>query len=450
MLSKSTILKHYKRREIQEALVQHARNKEVGMCYGEGYGKRPDVLSYPRDVLELAMNGVTSFHASEELWENPLAISSTMSKADQQSLRIGWDLLLDIDCKIFEYSRICADIIVHFLEYCGVEAIFVKFSGNKGFHIAVPAEAFPKMVGGQPIHTLFPEAPRKIALYVKENIKEELGKRIIAYEQGSFSAVQEKVKMPSEEIIRYLHTPMGDKIAKLNVDPFLEIDTILLASRHLYRMPYSLHEKSGLASIPCDPKQVLQFEKVMAQPETIKVPLLPFLSRDVRESASRLLLQAFDFQVKLEEERSPAKAYEELSIESPIGEDFFPPCMKRICQGLEDGKKRGLFCLINFLGKVGWSKEAIEAYLKEWNKKNPEPLRGVYIKGQLAHFKAGERLPPNCNNDSYYKGIGIKCSPDDHCQRLKNPVNYTLSRWRRHLWDKENAKGKKESEGETF
>ena len=37
-------------------------------------------LSYPRDVLEFAKNGATSLHCSEELWRNPLQVTTGMNK----------------------------------------------------------------------------------------------------------------------------------------------------------------------------------------------------------------------------------------------------------------------------------------------------------------------------------------------------------------------------------
>ena len=46
--------------------------------------------------------------------------------------------------------------------------------------------------------------------------------------------------------------------------------------------------------------------------------------------------------------------------------------------------------------------------------------------------------------------MGIACVPGESCQRFKNPVNYTLSKWRKHLRMKEEQesrgrkKGKKE------
>lgn len=437
MLTKGTCLRFYKRKNIQNAIIAHAQDKEIGVQYGQSFGKRPDVLQYPREILELALQGATSFHASEEIWSDPLALGPDVRKEELQQLRLGWDLVLDIDCKVMEYSRVAAHLIIQFLKYCQVSSISVKFSGNKGFHIGVPFLAFPQQFGTIPTKNLFPEAPRKIAAYIKENIKEELGKRILEFEAQQFSKVREKVSLPTEELIRYQQNQEGDKIAKLNVDAFLEIDTILLASRHLYRLPYSLHEKSGLASLPLDPEKVLLFEKVQAQPDII-IPQYSFLSREnvSPDNARRLLLQAWDFEVKsplIAQKSDNKNKLPEMTLTSPITEEFFPPCMLAMLKGMEDGKKRALFCLMNYLGKVGWNQQQVEEYLTRWNQeKNPEPLREAYLKGQFAHFRAGERLPPNCDNESYYKSLGLACT-GGHCQKFKNPVNYTLWRWRRYF-----------------
>src|SRR3989344_5596630 len=446
MLDKGVCLRFYKRKDIQDAIIAHAKNKEIGVRYSESFGKRPDILSYPKEILELSLRGVTSFHASEEIWENPLELETNKSKKELDQLRAGWDLVLDIDCKFVDYSKIAANLIIQFLKYCGVKDISCKFSGNKGFHIGVPFEAFPKKVGEAETKDLFPDAAKRIAIYIKENIKEELSKRILEFEGNSFAKVKEKVALPEIDIIRYESNEFGDKIAKLDVDKFLEIDTVLISSRHLYRMPYSLHEKSGLVSLPIDPDKVMDFQKEMAKPHSILTPMFTFLDRDVsRESARQLLVQALDFDVKLEEEKEPLKKeYDELKLTSPIKEEFFPPCMKLLLQGIGDGKKRGVFIFMNYLGKIGWNKEEIEAYLKKWNSTNAEPLREVYLKGQLHGFKAGDKLPPNCSNDAYYKGIGI-CRPDSFCPRIKNPVNYTILKWKRHLQEKEEQEGKPKS-----
>ncbi len=447
-LDKATCLRFYKRKDIQEAMIEHAENKEIGTRYSESFGKRPDTLRYPKEIIELALKGVTSFHCSEELWENPLDLSSTSVKKDMDELRKGWDLVLDIDCKFIDYSKICADLIIKLLKHCEVKDYSCKFSGNKGFHIGVPFEAFPTQVGNIQTKLLFPEAAKKIAAYVKEKIKEDLGKRILAFEQGDFYKIKDKVELSAEEITQYEKNEFGDRVAKLNVDKFLEIDTVLIAPRHLYRMPYSLHEKSGLVSLPIDPDRVMEFEREMAHPDKILMPMFTFLNRNVSgPSATNLLRQSLDFQTSTivqREEKERVKMQREKEAEeaitSPIREEFFPPCMKLLLNGVEDGKKRAVFCWSGFLGKIGWDKKEIEAFCLGWNReKNTQgagPLRDNYISSQLRYFKPGEKLPPNCNNEAYYKSIGV-CKPDSLCAHIKNPVNYTLLRWKDHLKNKE-------------
>ena len=131
MLNKGICLRFYKRKDIQEAIIAHARNKEIGLRYNDSFGKRPDILTYPKEILELALRGVTSFHASEELWDNPLELESNKSKKELDELRAGWDLVLDIDCKFLDYSKICADLVIQFLKHLGVKDVSCKFSGNK-------------------------------------------------------------------------------------------------------------------------------------------------------------------------------------------------------------------------------------------------------------------------------------------------------------------------------
>ena len=54
--------------------------KEVGIQFNDKFGARPDVLNNPNDILELAKQRATSFHSSEELWSNPLQLSSNFKK----------------------------------------------------------------------------------------------------------------------------------------------------------------------------------------------------------------------------------------------------------------------------------------------------------------------------------------------------------------------------------
>ena len=79
--------------------------------------------------------------------------------------------------------------------------------------------------------------------------------------------------------------------------------------------------------------------------------------------------------------------------------------------------------------QVGWKYEEIEERLKEWNKQNKEPLKEVYMLGQIRYHKTQKKnvLPPNCDNKMYYEDLQI-CKPDELCKKIKNPVNYTRRR----------------------
>jgi len=111
--------------------------------------------------------------------------------------------------------------------------------------------------------------------------------------------------------------------------------------------------------------------------------------------------------------------YPEITITSPIPEEFFPPCIQNILVSRDNREKLAVFMLINFLENVGWwNKEEISGFLKEWNKKNIEPLSEVYINERLFNFKAGEKCLTNCNSEGYALGIGV-CKPDDLCKQIK-------------------------------
>jgi DNA primase large subunit len=143
--------------------------------------------------------------------------------------------------------------------------------------------------------------------------------------------------------------------------------------------------------------------------------------------ALRLFVQAFDFKVKEDPVIAPKVRKEFTGSETAIPEQYFPPCIQKISAGMQDGKKRALFALINFLTSAGWQYEDIEEYCKKWNTKNPEPLREVYLLGQLRYAKTHKKviLPPNCANHSYWQDLQV-CAPDGFCKRIKNPANYAI------------------------
>jgi hypothetical protein len=502
-------LQYYKRREVQEAILRHATDREVSPRYGEGFGKRPDVLSYPTDVLEFAKRKTTSFHVSEERWENPLSIKTGGSRNDLNALRKGWDLVLDIDAKNWDISRLTAWLFIEALKYHNIKTISCKFSGNKGWHVGVPFESFPETIladNGKDllIKDLFPELPRAIAAYLLDFMSKHLiridqdkiifgwkeptgnlSTRTITYTLAQFGEMAEKQpyellesfcpacnKIVSQDDVyrlictnpscgepdlkKYTHEEkesldlrelqcakckkmreflqLTKKTCSHNTSQYerrfklgevIQIDTVLLASRHLYRAAYSLHEKSGLASVVIDPENVLDFDKAAADPKIISFDKTFLdISSVAHGEAMGLALLSWQFQ-QAKEESKPMRLTELEVAQEALGEEHFPPCIKKILEGMMDGKKRAMFALTNFFGVAGWNNDMIEKRLEEWNKINPEPLREVILKGHMhqVRMKKEKILPPNCK--SFYQELGV-CKPDEFCSRIKNPGQYAL------------------------
>lgn len=422
MIPLSTLLKHYKRQDVRERIIEEAENKEIGVMFGlNTFGKRPDVLLHANDILDLVKKGVTSFHASEEIWNNPLNLSTALNQKEIREIRTGWDLLIDIDCKFLEYSKIAAEILIQALEHHEIENLSVKFSGNHGFHIAIPFQAFPEKIHEQEVRNIFPEGPRKIAFYLQQFIKEHLKNKILEHE--NINQIQEKTGMQINELVK-----------NNQFDPYtiLGIDTVLISHRHLYRMSYCFNEKSGLISIPIHKNKILSFDKEQAKPELVDTSI-KFLDRTQKNNARRLLIQALDNQTQIDIQKQnntkeqKIERTELLEATQPVPEQYFPPCINNILKGIKDGKKRSSFVLLNFLTICGWNYDKIEQYMLEWNKKNPEPLREGIIKSQISYHKRNKKkaLPPNCFNKQYYMELGF-CQPDNFCRKIKNPANYAV------------------------
>jgi hypothetical protein len=214
---------------------------------------------------------------------------------------------------------------------------------------------------------------------------------------------------------------------RFDIAKILQIDTLLISSRHLYRMVYSLHEKSGLVSLPIPPGSIDRFERDEADPSKVGVnPKLVFLGGGKAGEAGSLLIEAYDFAAREAKGESVSKKGADFEIpKDPVAGELFPPCINIILKGVSDGRKRSMFILLNFLGNMGWSYEMIEKFILDWNKKNNEPIKENLIIAHLLNFKRKRdvRLPPNCDREGYYKDIGV-CTPDELCKRIKNPANY--------------------------
>jgi len=399
---------YYSKKEVQEAIVNFCKKRETVPQYFQGYGKRPDIYEYPAEIFNIAKKGATSFHCSEEIWNNPMEISTDFDEKQYNELRTGWDLLIDIDSPYLEYSKIAAQLILQALEFHHVTNVGIKFSGSKGFHLIVPWKSFPSELYDHKTSDQFPEWPRIISLYLTELIKPRL---------------IEKVSQLTED---------KSYVKDFEADQKVMPDIVLVSSRHLFRAPYSLHEKTSLASVVLNKEEIENFQPKDADP--MKVQVKNFLP-DVKEGEARdLLIQSLDWYK--EQQRNKPKTYVDESgakkqfkkIKVDKNKIQYPPAISQLLNGgIKDGRKRALFILMHYFNSLAIPIEEIDKKIQEWNKKNKPSLKEGYIKSQFSWMQRNKPiLPPNYDKD-FYKAIGI--TPTEEELKFKNPVNYTTIKY---------------------
>ncbi len=422
-------LKYYSRKDVQNKLVEAAQSREVSVRYPDGgFGKRPDILQYENEVYDLAKQGAVSFHFSQEKWSDPMQLKPGMAKHELQNLRIGFDIIFDIDCKFIEYSRKCALLIHELLKREGISNIHTKFTGSTGFHTGICFESFPAVIEGREVKNLFPEMMREAAEYVKEKIHNDLAATIL--DMSEWREIADATGKKIEQL--------KNKEGRFNPFSVIEIDSVAISSRHMIRSVYSINEKSGRVSIPL--KNINNFNlrsSLIPNVETSLGYLDKYESGEARNFLDNVFQYAIAKQKKQEikEQAGVLKQFKAFEVPKIAikDEEKFPPCVKLLLQGVkDDGRKRAVFILINFFMQLGWKLDDIESTLLEWNKRNLEQLREGYIRSQINWFKkqSSQARTPSCSNESYMKGIGM-CHPDGFCKFIKTPAHYTLKRVQR-------------------
>lgn len=496
---------YYSNPKVLEAMTKFSQDREVVPRYFEGFGKRPDKIQYPSDIMGLVKRGATSFHGSEELWNDALSLNSDMTPEETSKLRKSWDLLIDVDSPFLDCSKIATKLIIAALEHYGIKNYGLKFSGSKGFHIILSGKAFPKEYDGMEMKNMFPEWPRAISEFLMKEIRTEYNKQVSEI-LTNFEAIQRRTNLSKEDLME-VYCKISDKPARkakltkfrcnicnmeierrdvkitnrvlrclnpkctgdlevaessdyyycdyckdpdnenfpLSSDKYPEyfesketisgskvaaLDLVLVAPRHLFRMPYSLHEKTALASVVLTKEQIDLFSPKDADP--LKVRIVNYLPYNEDGEARRLLAAALDWKkTDTETEDKVHKKYadyEKIDIKG-VTENMFPKPIKKLLLGLKDGKKRGLFVLITFLRSLNFPPDYINQKTREWNKLNEPPLKEGYIRSQIEwHLRQKKTiLPPNYANAGFYKDIGLL----DELPMAKNPISEVVRMLRR-------------------
>jgi len=470
-MDKSIAQNYYSRIEIQKAILNFAKDREIGVMFDGYFGKRPDTIEYLSDVKQLVEKGIFSFHCSEERWTNPLLLGTEKKIEDRDNNRAGWDLILDLDGVDYIYSRLLGKIIIDFFTEIGVKNVTTKFSGNKGFHIGVPFEAFSKdcfglVEGINESRLLFPDVAKRTVLYMLQELKEKICKAILEHDGGGIKAIKhitQKYKINENEIDYDQETGLFDYMK------VIDIDTILITSRHLFRMPYSLNEKSGLVSIPLPNDKISTFERKDALPEKVKpedYKNFEFLEYkpEYGKDGNKLLIKVYEtleggidieklekqYQSKRKDRegklQSLGGAVVEFEIDQDVTIEDFPKTISyALKEDFTDGRKRALFLLVTFLTSIKWNWETIDKMIDEWNKRQTSPLKKQYINAQMSWFKVREKpiSPPNFKNANYYSSIGIPKEIVEEDQKafknitIKNPLHYVFIKLKRTELQKE-------------
>jgi len=175
MVDFQKLMNYYSRESVLKAITDISKNREVVSVFSDGrFGKRPDVIQYPQDVLQAVSEGTVSFHGSVERWSQPMKLDVGLTKADFDKMRIGWDIFIDPDVADLEISKVVVKQILEALKDHGVQSYSVKFTGGKGFHIGIPFESIPEKLNMKDSSTLFPELLARTIEYLKWYLKDQL------------------------------------------------------------------------------------------------------------------------------------------------------------------------------------------------------------------------------------------------------------------------------------
>ncbi len=209
-LEKEAVLRYYSRTDVQKAMFQYARGRQLTTMRSFGT-PRISHLRNPGQIMSIIES------ISNHKWPSIHGTVRRMGLTDRV-----WDVVFEADYKsdwsiAFESVR---PVVQLFLRI-GVP-FFVKYSGNSSPHIIIPGEAF------RPHVSQFNELPK-------------LYRRVYTF-------VRKNMKRPNTLDMSFLNS-----------------------SRHYLRLAYSVHEHTGRVSLPILPRDYDSFTPGMAHIQNVVV-----------------------------------------------------------------------------------------------------------------------------------------------------------------------------------
>jgi hypothetical protein len=337
-------LKWYGGRDIQDALLVQLEGREVWVSAHNYASPRPRVANSASELLSVIPRGrLCSIYASVESFHDPLLLPA--EKPD--SLRTSWDFVLDIDSSEgIEEARRCTKSIVGLLSEYGLQCVRVKFSGRRGFHIIVDGEAFDCFSTREEFLRAYPTVPSQVARFVIAALR------------------------PSDR--------RG-----------IEVDTSMYAPRHLIRIAYSLHHKTGLASLPVEPSSLDQFNIEAMKPRNdIDVDWHWLQAKAKPMEASTLLDYVIKWLQRTQSNRVGMRVLNRSRIVGPRRSARNPPCVEALSKEgfskrLEGHRNRVLYAVLSGIRRLNFAITPEE--LEELNFRSERPLPERELRYQIRY-----------------------------------------------------------------
>jgi hypothetical protein len=204
---------YYERTDVNREILRHARDRSIVMPHRRGFNDRERVdVKAAEDIPRLAQRGVALRLGSTVPTLYP-SFHGSIRKADGIC-----DMVFEIDMKQ-SYKRTfrSGSLLLRVFDKFDLPYL-IKFSGNTSPHIIIPGEAFPEYAQGDS----FPLVAAAVHSYLQEKTRVSM--------DGSFAS-----------------------------------------GEHFLRLPYSLNENTGLASIPIEHEEFHDFDPSRAEMDQVEV-----------------------------------------------------------------------------------------------------------------------------------------------------------------------------------
>jgi len=203
--------------EVIQTLSLQCKDREIFLKSGENVSHRPLQVNSAEELKWLIQtfnkNSILGIHVTIEKFSDPLLLA----EQSPDKLRVGWDLLIDLDTDNIQDAKRTALAVIALLNHFCINSVKVKFSGRRGFHIIIPGLAFHNFKTDREFITAYPNVPKAACRFIEACLKPEQKKGVT-------------------------------------------FDYEVYRPRHLMRLAYSLHEETGLVSMPVDVSKINGFD----------------------------------------------------------------------------------------------------------------------------------------------------------------------------------------------